>query len=232
MYLSIVSSMYNEEKNVASFLYELTNSLKPLLNNIEIITVNNGSTDNTGNLLNRFAFNHKQVKVIHARKPTLGKGYGISIGIKQAVGKYIVLIDGDLQQNPKDITHLLRAMKEKENDYIIGWRKNRNDPMIRLILSKFYNIMVKVLFNLPIWDIGGQPRIFTRESLKKLDIKCKQWLIEVEIPYYLKGMGFKGGYRRVGHRARVSGDSKIDIKQVFIILFDLIKLRFKVFSYV
>jgi glycosyltransferase involved in cell wall biosynthesis len=155
----------------------------------------------------------------------LGKGNGIAAGIKNASGKYIALMDGDMQQNPEDVFFLVRLMDRKGLDYIIGWRRNRNDSLERLLLSFAYNLMIRTLFNMPVWDIGGQPRVFKSEYLKQIDIKCKRWLIELEVPYRMKKMRLKGGSGMVSHRSRKGGKSKVNLTQAISIFRDLIFFR-------
>jgi len=230
MYLSIVISLYNEGENVEQLLEELVKFSKKHENDIEIILVNNGSTDKTGKIIDNYAKMQHIINVFHVPAPTLGKGNGIKIGAKNAKGDYVAMMDGDMQQNPEDIFLLIRLMEKRNLDYILGWRRNRKDSTIRLLLSLTYNFMVKTLFNLPVWDIGGQPRVFRGKYLKNIDIMCKKWLIELEIPYKLKQMKLKGGFGRISHRNRKGGVSKINILQAFSILKDIIKFRLGVYS--
>jgi hypothetical protein len=76
-----------------------------------------------------------------------------------------------------------------------------------------------------VWDIGGQPRVFKAEYLKRIDIKSKRWLIELEVPYKMKRMGLRGGFGRVSHRPREKGASKINMAQAVSIFKDLIIFR-------
>ena len=226
MDLSIVTSMYNEEQNVDNFLGELIETFKKN-NNIktEIIVVDNGSTDNTGKICDIYSKKYNNVKVIHAPTPTLGKGNGVSLGIKQTSGKYIALIDSDLQQDPRDIIKLLDKIKQKKYDFIIGWRKDRKDPLIRKIVSKFYNMLVRIFFNVSVPDIAGQPRIFRREVIEGKNIISKRWIIEVELPFIAKKNDFKVGYFPVNHKPRIGGKSNVKFMTIFEMFIDLIKFR-------
>jgi glycosyltransferase involved in cell wall biosynthesis len=226
MNLSIVTSMYNEEQNVDNFLGELIETFKK--NNsikTEIIVVDNGSTDNTGKICDIYSKKYNIVKVIHAPMPTLGKGNGVSLGIKKASGKYIALTDSDLQQDPRDITKLLDTIKQKKYDFIIGWRKDRKDPLIRKIVSKFYNILVRIFFNVPVPDIAGQPRIFRYKVIEGMNIISKRWIIEVELPFKAKQKGFKIGYIQIKHKPRIGGTSNVKFMTIFEMFIDLIRFR-------
>jgi glycosyltransferase involved in cell wall biosynthesis len=221
MRLSIVVSLYNEEDVAGNFVEEILSAAHG--KDLEIVLVDNGSSDRTGAILDSYASG--RLKVVHNPRPTRGKGDGISAGIRSAFGDYIALMDGDMQQDPKDIFLLLETMERKGIDYIIGWRRNRDDSLGRLALSLAYNFMIKALFNMPVWDIGGQPRVFRAEYLRRIHIKSKRWLIELEIPYKMKGMGLKGGFCRVSHRSREGGASKINIAQAISIFRDLVLFR-------
>ncbi|MCJ7816580.1 MAG: glycosyltransferase family 2 protein [Candidatus Aenigmarchaeota archaeon] len=224
MHLSIVVSLYNEEQVARQFIEELVGAIEGH-EEVEIVLVNNGSTDRTGKILDSYSQERGVVKVVHNPVPTMGKGNGIAAGIKNASGKYIALMDGDMQQDPKDVFNLLGLMERKNLDYIIGWRRRRQDSMDRLALSFAYNVMIKTLFNIPVWDIGGQPRIFKADYLKRVDITCKRWLIELEVPYKMKKMGLRGGFGRVSHRPREKGASKINMVQAWSIFKDLMLFR-------
>ena len=227
--ISVIIPTYNEEENVENLIKELIKFSNRHKDHIEIILVNNGSIDKTGHILDKYKMRY-MLKIFHANTPTLGKGNGIKIGIENAKGDYIAMMDGDMQQNPEDIFILIKLMEKKGLDYILGWRRNRKDSKIRLLLSFTYNFIIKMLFNLPVWDIGGQPRVFKGKYLKDINIFCKKWLIELEIPYKLKQMGLIGGFGRVSHRIRSGGTSKINISQAFSILKDLIKFRLGAYS--
>lgn len=225
--LSIVTSMYNEEDNVRPFLGELIEVVRA--HNevaIEIIAVDNGSTDNTARILDGYCEKYSQlIKTVHAPTPTLGKGNGVTLGIKNSKGNYIALLDADLEQDPRDIFILLKNLGKGKYDFLIGWRKKRKIPFERKIYSKFYNRLVKLMFGILVPDIGGQPRVFKSEILKNYKIASKRWAIEVELPYLAKQRGFKVGYLPVTHRPRKRGESKVKFTACFEILYDLIKFR-------
>ncbi|MBI2674887.1 MAG: glycosyltransferase family 2 protein [Candidatus Aenigmarchaeota archaeon] len=225
-FLSVVTSMYNEEENVERFVEEVEDALKNQAYDSEIIIVDNGSTDSTGSRCDSLAAAHKNLVIIHASKPTKGKGNGIRLALQAAKGQHVSIMDGDLQQYPADIPYLLEIMRKRRLDYIVGWRKPRHDPLHRIILSRIYNFMVKLLFNIPSWDIAGHPRVFRRECLKDIKIRSNKWIIEVELPYYAKKGGFKGGWAVVRHRKREKGISKLAIGDILYIFIGILKLRF------
>lgn len=222
--LSIITSMYNEEENAERVIKELADVSRKSKGS-EVIIVDNGSKDKTGKICDSVGRRYKNVKIVHVRGPTQGKGSGIRAGFENARGDILAFIDGDLQQHPGDILKLMKAMEERNLDYIVGWRKDRKDSLSRLFMSRVYNVFIKILFNLPVRDTGGQPRLFRRKALEGLDIKAKRWLIEVELPYYAKRRGYRGGWAPVSHRGREEGESKINLKEAFRMFSDMIKMR-------
>lgn len=229
--LSIVTSMYNEEDNAKEFLNGLLSAAKQFKGTSEIVAVDNGGSDNTGKICNDF---HKRypnkIKIIHAPKPTIGKGNGVRLGIEKSDGKYIALIDSDLEYDAMDILKVLDVMKKENLDVIIGWRKDRKHSFYRKFVSKFYNKLVYILFRIPVPDIGSSPRIFKREFIKNYGIKNKKWLIEVELPYVALKRGAKIGYYPVHHRARIGGESNIKFFTIFQMFKDLLVLRLSDFD--
>lgn len=226
VYLSVVTSMYNEEDNVDDYVKEVLKAFKYFKKSFEIIIVNNGSTDRTGDICEKLASKHsKKIKVVQLRPPSLGKGNGIRTGIERASGDFIALIDGDLEQYPADVIDILDKMEKENYDMIVGWRKNRKITIKRRVLSRIYNLIAKVFFDLPLKDAAGQPRVFRRNAMKDIKLESKRWNIEIELPHKVKKEGFKVGYTAVRHRFRHAGQSKIDMTQAYKIFVDLVKYR-------
>lgn len=226
MYLSIVTSMYNESANVETYIKEVLKDFNDFKKSFEMVIVNNGSTDNTGILCKEHASKYpKKIKVVDLAPPSLGKGNGIRTGIENASGDFVALIDGDLEQYPADIIDIIEKMEKENYGMIVGWRKNRVITLKRKILSRVYNIIVRVMFGIPVKDAAGQPRVFRREAIQGIDIKSKRWNIEIELPHKVKKRGFRVGYMSVRHRFRHAGESKINMVQAYKIFADLLKYR-------
>src|SRR3989338_2746896 len=147
--ISIVLPVYNEEAGIKSTLNNLVPVLKKVFSNYEIIIVESGSTDKSGQIADKFAKNNKNIKVIHQGKK---KGYGNAIkeGLKHCKYDLSMYIDCD---NPYDFKYLGEAVKYiDEYDAVIGYKKGKRETLGRLILSKGANIFSKILFRLDVKD--------------------------------------------------------------------------------
>ena len=141
MTISIVIPLYNEEENVR----ELYGSLKPVMdslgNEYEIIFIDDGSTDNTLSLLQEINAADDTVIVLSLRR-NFGQTAAFAAGFDYSRGDIIVTMDGDLQNDPKDIPKLLELMKD--NDLVSGWRKVRKDPFLSRRLPSILAIPLSV----------------------------------------------------------------------------------------
>ena len=124
--LSIIIPVLNEEKNVELLHKSIANSLKKWKIGYEIIFIDDGSTDNSYNLLAKLHKRDKGIKVIKFAG-NFGQTSAWDAGIKAAKGRYIITMDSDLQNDPSDIPRMLNAIKNSDYDAISGWRTNRKD---------------------------------------------------------------------------------------------------------
>lgn len=166
--LSIVIPCYNEAQNIFP-LFEKIENLLLKTNNLEIIIVNNGSTDNTKeNILSSTLYLNKKIKIFNIKK-NIGYGFGIMSGVKIANGDVIGWCHADLQTEPEDVYNAFVQYKDKllkEKTVIKGNRVNRNffDNLFTIGMS----ILTSVIFFKIINDINAQPKIFPRSFVRNL----------------------------------------------------------------
>ena len=184
MKLSIIVPCYNEEKNI-SLILEKFNSV---INNerIEVILVNNGSTDNSEKILKKLI-----PKYIFARTVKVdinqGYGYGILQGLKEAKGKFLGWTHADMQTDPKDVLKAYRILEENnwdENLYVKGNRKKRpfSDQFFTIGMSIFETIfMGKILY-----DVNAQPNIFSRSFFFSWENPPKDFALDLYALYMAK----------------------------------------------
>ena len=164
--LSLVICVYNEESNIAPLSLQIIEALKGY--NYEAIFVNDGSTDATRAEI--LKINHENFVLLDL-KMNYGQSTALQAGIDLAEGEYIVLLDGDLQNDPADIPMMLKMAKEGDWDLVAGVRANRKDGMfLRKVPSKIANYVIRKSTGTKMKDLGCTLKIFTKETAKSLHI--------------------------------------------------------------
>ncbi len=221
MDISTVIPVYNEEGNIKDLYSGITTVLKSLTSDYEIIFVDDGSSDKTFNILEKIHKQDNKVKVIKFRR-NFGQTAALNIGFKTAKGKVIIQMDGDLQNDPKDIPRMLTKMKEGY-DVVSGWRYKRKDPLSKKIFSKVASIMRKWLTKDKIHDSGCSLKLYKNECFRNLELYGEMHRF---IPTLLRWKGFKISEVKVHHHPRKSGKTKYNIVRVFRGFLDLLNAKF------
>jgi len=195
--LSVVIPLYNEEENVAQLQRELAAALDGIPQ--EVILVDDCSTDQTVARIERRA----EVRLVEFEK-NAGQSAAMFAGIQAARGEIIVLLDGDLQNDPADIPRLLAEI-ERGADLVCGYRANRKDTVSKRLTSRVANFVRSRFTRDGVRDTGC--------TLKAMRTECRQALFPFYgmhrfIPALVKGMGFSLAEVPVNHRPRVAGVSK------------------------
>jgi dolichol-phosphate mannosyltransferase len=225
--VSVVVPVYNEAENVSELQRELASALKEISH--EILFVDDGSQDRTVAQINRLS----SVRVLEFEK-NAGQSAAIYAGLMAARGNILVLIDGDLQNDPNDIPRLLAEI-ERGADLVCGYRANRKDTWFKRIQSQIANGIRSRFTKDGIRDTGC--------TLKAMRRECVEALVPFQgmhrfIPALIKGFGYKITEIPVNHRARLHGFSKysfgnralhatIDMFGVRWLLGRQIRIRFK-----
>lgn len=164
---SIVIPAHNEYENLLELLKKIEKEFSFEINQkqIEVIIVNDGSTDNTkAKLLNEIKNNKASVKIIHLIQ-NKGKHFALEIAFNYTMGKNIIIMDADQQYNVEDIKKLINKLDEGY-DLVNGKRKNRNDDKLTIITSKFYNKLIKIFLRIKCEDFFSGLKIFKKEIIK------------------------------------------------------------------
>jgi glycosyltransferase involved in cell wall biosynthesis len=170
MKLSIVIPCYNESENIPLILDRFKKVI--LREDIEVILVNNGSTDNSESVINKFIPNYTFAKAI---KIDVNKGYGFGIvtGLKQAKGEYIGYTHADMQTDPFDIVmglEILESQEKKGSFYVKGNRKGR--PITDEIFTAGMSVFESIYLGTVLWDINAQPNIFPKTFFDSIYAQC------------------------------------------------------------
>ena len=216
--ISVVVPVFNEEGNIAKLHQEIKDVCESNRYTYEIIFVNDGSSDKTGEICRTL----RPLKYIELRK-NFGQTAAMDAGIKASQYEYIVTMDGDGQNDPADIPNMIMYLREKGVDVVSGWRKNRKDTFMKRFVSRGANFLRHVLIHDGIHDSGCSLKIYKRECFKGVNLYGEQHRF---IPAILKIKGFSIGEIVVNHRARTSGYTKYNWKRTIKGFVDMISVWF------
>ena len=217
--LSIVIPVMNEEDNIQPLLDAVRNALTQI--DYEIILVDDGSTDATRKRIIENA--DERTTLVELRK-NYGQSTAMTAGIDYANGKYIAMIDGDLQNDPTDIPFMLELLKKEDWDVVAGNRKNRQDGMfLRKIPSKIANALIRKMTGVYIKDYGCTLKVFKKEIAEDLGLYGE---LHRFIPVLAKLQGARITQVDVKHHPRKFGKSKYGIGRTFRVLSDLVLMVF------
>ncbi|MEW5910324.1 MAG: glycosyltransferase family 2 protein, partial [Thermodesulfobacteriota bacterium] len=216
--LSIVIPVFNEFKNVEQVHREIVDVCEKEGYEYEIIFIDDGSTDGTDEILKRLS----PVKIIVMRK-NFGQTAAMDAGIKYAKNDYIITMDGDLQNDPKDIPNLIRHLEDNGLDVVSGWRDHRMDKASKRFASRGANALRKILLKDEIHDSGCSLKVFKRKCFEHISLYGEMHRF---IPAILKIKGFKIGEIPVNHRPRIAGETKYNWKRTVKGFVDIISVWF------
>ena len=197
--------VHNEEENILPLWEEIRSILEQIGRTYELIWVNDGSTDGTGNILTRIRAANRNVRVLRLQ-PRSGQTAALLAGLKASRGGLLVTLDGDGQSNPAEIPALLSRIPEC--DAAIGYRHERADDWIRRLSSRIANTVRNALSGDDIIDTGCTLKVFRRkcaESLPSFDGMHRFLLTLIRLA------GHRVCQVPVSHRLRAAGRSKYGI---------------------
>lgn len=221
MDLSIVIPFYNEEDSIKPLYDAVTDAMSKLSFTYELIIVDDGSKDNTLKNAIDLANSDPRLKVVKLKK-NYGQTTGLHAGFQNAIGKYIVTMDGDLQNDPSDIGNMMEKLNEG-NDICLGWRENRQDSKFsRLLPSKIANWLVRNVTGIPVKDNGCAIRSYKADTINKFPMYSEMHRL-LPVINALTGASFT--QIPVKHHARQFGSSKYGLSRIYKVILDLIALK-------
>ncbi|MFC1727910.1 dolichyl-phosphate beta-glucosyltransferase [Nanoarchaeota archaeon] len=226
---TIIVPAYNESERILSFLTELIEYSKKNIKDSEILIVNDGSKDDTAEVVGKFIKNKKNTKLLSYNK-NRGKGGAIQYGIQYAKGDKILFIDADGSIQPDQIPKMLDALDK--NDVVVGDRLSKESKVeksiIRKITSFGFNIVVSLIFQYSYRDNLCGFKGFKKNIAKDLfkDLIDKRWVFDVELFYKIKKKKYKLYYLPITWK-HVEGSQVNVIKDSIVWFMRLLRLRFK-----
>jgi glycosyltransferase involved in cell wall biosynthesis len=220
--LSVVVPLYNEADNILP-LYEKATGIAPSLGcDLEMILVNDGSTDGSRAILDTLASRDERVKVIHFRR-NFGQTTAIMAGIDYSSGEVLIPMDGDLQNDPQDIPKLLAKLQEGYQ-VCSGWREDRKDHALKRNLpSRIANWLISTISGVRLHDYGCSLKAYRREVIKGVKLYGEMHRF---IPSYAAWQGARVTEIPVAHHPRIHGKSKYGLERTFKVILDLIVVKF------
>ena len=220
--LSVVIPVYNEEENLVRLHDELLGVLDSLGDGYEIIYVDDGSIDSSGELLRELASKEAAIKVVTFRR-NFGQTAAIMAGIEYASGDVIATMDADQQNDPADIPKLLDRLDEGY-DLVAGWRTDRKDKRFsRVLTSRVANWLISRISGIDLHDYGCTLKVYRCETIKRVRLYGEMHRF---IPIYVSWQGGRVAEMPVSHRPRLAGQSKYGLERVIKVMLDLIVVQF------
>jgi glycosyltransferase involved in cell wall biosynthesis len=219
--LSVIVPFYNEEESIAAMHAAIVDAVEPLGIPFEMVFVDDGSRDRTLEVATAIARGDERVRVVKFRR-NYGQTPAMAAGIEQAHGRVLVTMDGDLQNDPRDIG-LFLAKIDEGHDIVVGWRFNRQDKLVsRKIPSRIANWLIGRVTGVPIKDNGCSLKAYRGDLIKAIPLYS-------EMHRFIPAMASIAGPRiaeiKVRHHARQFGESKYGLSRIYKVLLDLMVIK-------
>ena len=218
--LSVIVLVYNEVDSVEPLHRELMGVLESLGRTFEVLYIDDGSRDGSTERLGNIAVRDARVHVVSFRR-NFGQTAAVQAGIDHSQGDILIFLDGDMQNDPHDIPHLLEKIDEGY-DVVSGWRRDRKDDMTRVIPSRIANWIIARVTGVHISDFGCTLKGYRREVIQ--DVKLYGEMHRF-IPVYASMVGARITELPVHHRPRTYGKSKYSLARTSRVALDLITVK-------
>ena len=223
MDISLVIPLYNEAESLPELYAWIERVMKANNFTYEVIFVNDGSTDNSWEVIERLKARSPFIKGIKFRR-NYGKSPGLHCGFERAQGDVIITMDADLQDSPDEIPELYRMIMEDGYDLVSGWKKKRYDPISKTIPTKLFNATARKFSGIKLHDFNCGLKAYKNIVIKNIEVYND---MHRYIPYLAKIAGFnKIGEKVVKHQARKYGTTKFGLSCFVNGYLDLITLWF------
>ncbi len=220
--LSIVVPIYNEEESLPFLVNQLLDVLRPMQETFELVLVNDGSSDNSAEVIRQLSFDVQELVGVLLRK-NYGQTAAMAAGFDISSGEIVVTLDGDLQNDPADIPLLVNKIRDGF-DLVSGWRYRRQDAAIsRKLPSKIANRLIGKVTGVRLNDYGCSLKAYRKEVLSDMRLYGE---LHRFLPVLANIEGARITEVKVNHRARQFGASKYGIDRTFRVLMDLLTVWF------
>ena len=219
-HVSVVVLVYNEIDSVEPLHRELIGVLDALGTSFEVLYIDDGSRDGSTDKLGQLASRDARVRVVSFRR-NFGQTAAVQAGIDYSRGDVLVFLDGDLQNDPHDIPHLLEKIDEGY-DVVSGWRRDRRDDARRVLPSRIANWLIAGVTGVRLSDFGCTLKAYRREVIHDVRLYGEMHRF---IPVYASMVGARITELPVNHRPRTYGKSKYSLSRTSRVMLDLITVK-------
>lgn len=220
--LSVFFPCYNEEANVERTTRAALEACRRLTDDFEVIIVDDGSRDRTGEIADRLAAEHDKVQVLHNR-PNLGYGGALQAGFHAAVKEWVFYTDGDGQFDFNEIEKLLPLIGQY--DIVSAYRLNRQDPPLRRFNAWAWSTLVNIVFRMRVRDVDCAFKLYPRRLFEEIEMRSMGALIDAEVLAKATRRGYSIGQIGVRHYPRTAGEqSGANIRVILRAFWELFKL--------
>jgi glycosyltransferase involved in cell wall biosynthesis len=220
---SFVIPVYNEAESLAELLASIESAVAPLGHSYEVLFVDDGSTDGSFERLKSLAEVNPRVRVFSFRR-NLGKSAALLCGLHKARGQYILTMDADLQDDPGNLARMYEQLLAEQADIVSGWRKERQDNLLKLVSSRIFNrLMIRLLFGSSFKDMNSGLKLYRAEAARGLPLYGGMHRF---IPLIASEMGYRVAECPVRHKERKYGASKYSPLKILTEMPDLLTVFF------
>lgn len=221
--LTVIIPVLDEEESIPELLEWIFRVVDNHKIATEILMIDDGSKDNSWDVIKSFATNDARVVGIKFNR-NYGKSAALQTGFDYAKGDIVITMDADLQDSPDEIPALMEMIKKMNLDVVSGWKKKRHDPLGKTIPSKFFNYVTRIVSGIPLHDFNCGLKAYDKVVVKNIHVYGE---MHRYIPLIAKWNGFKMiGEKVVEHRARKYGSTKYGMKRFITGFLDLLSVTF------
>ncbi|PSR05463.1 MAG: glycosyltransferase [Bacteroidetes bacterium SW_11_45_7] len=223
MDLSIVIPLYNEADSLSYLEDWIRNVMEEHGFTYEVIFIDDGSKDDSWQVINELAEKNNNIKAIRFRR-NYGKSAALNKAFHLVEGDVVITMDADLQDNPEEIPPLYRMMNEEQYDIVSGWKRNRKDPLSKTIPSRFFNAVTSMVSGISLHDFNCGLKTYKKDVVKSIEVYG-------EMHRYIPVLVYKAGFERIGekqveHRPRQYGKTKFGLERFINGFLDLLSIMF------
>jgi glycosyltransferase involved in cell wall biosynthesis len=221
--ISVILPIFNERDSIAALLGEIELALEPLGREYEVIAVDDGSEDGSGQLLRELASRNPHLKVVSFRR-NFGQSAAFDAGFRNASGRTVATMDADGQNDPADLPRMIELIEHGGYDFVIGQRAHRQDHfLLRRFPSRVAGWIIRKVTGTRLHDLGCSLKVYRADLVDQLRLYGEMHRF---IGVLVEGLGAKTIEVPVHHRPRTSGHSKYGLTRTFKVILDLLTVWF------